>query len=474
MSDSSQQETKKLLGEIKRRVASRDLIGLWVQTERFLALVPAHKQVAELHARLQVQRREWEKRSATVLQEAEQEYRDFNDAAVLRIVGHWKPGLPRPERVVELTTLATDRQVRADALHEQIQQAFATQAHNEIRPQLDEYLALRPNDTSLANWRDQLFDHDPQKKPPVLAAVVVSEIERASRSKRQRLLWVGGALVGIVGALVGIVLLGAMVVHNNRMDLWQRGSQLPLEVRGVERAKTDIGADTIEINAPQAASDRELRELAERAARASDADFSVVHFFENDRMWAYVYIDFIDKMLIDRSGVIVRQNAQRPNAASGATAQKRSPAAMPYALKVVRLGMPLKRVLQLHPREGIYAEYEPMKGFRGCVRAYRWGTIAEVEAFYSYTFVNGQLAEISVTFSEDRYLSVANALLKKYEKPSVSVDSGLEEGYGWSNGVSTIVINRHWSADILESNVKFTHVRLAAELASRYEASDDL
>ena len=331
MSDSSQQETKKLLGEIKRRVASRDLIGLWVQTERFLALVPAHKQVAELHARLQVQRREWEKRSATVLQEAEQEYRDFNDAAVLRIVGHWKPGLPRPERVVELTTLATDRQSRADALHEQIQQAFATQSHNEIRPQLDEYLAIRPNDTSLANWRDQLFDHDPQEKPPVLAAVVVSEIERASRSKRQRLLWVGGTLVGIVGALVGIVLSGAMVVYSNRSTMFDSSNhvqdtkksepavtrpkresrlplevRLPLEIRGVERAKTDIGADTIEINAPQAASDRQLRELAERAARASDAGFSVIHFFENDRFWAYVYIDFIGKMLIDRSGVIVR------------------------------------------------------------------------------------------------------------------------------------------------------------------------
>ena len=104
------------------------------------------------------------------MEKAEQAYSSYNDRAVLTLLATWPPGITRPDRVLELLDLAATRQERATALSEEIQQAVAAQSwvddglfdfeqvsrHDagHLLPKVDEYLTLRPEDATVAAYRE--------------------------------------------------------------------------------------------------------------------------------------------------------------------------------------------------------------------------------------------------------------------------------------------------------------------------------
>ena len=182
------EELEHLLEEIKKRVSTRDLAGLWRQTERFLTLYPGHSQISRLDESLQTQKLTHIARIAECVQQAEIALAAGEHEQTLAKLAELAESDQQDSTVKELRRQTKIQMHQVEKLRDSIADAdYAT----EMLALVDEYLELQPQDQSALELHEELA-----------AEVDLEERELVSR-KRQ---WRGVLALAVLMVIVAVTL----------------------------------------------------------------------------------------------------------------------------------------------------------------------------------------------------------------------------------------------------------------------------
>jgi len=136
-----QQESERLLVEIKQQVATDNLTGLLDKTTRFLELSPGHPQVEKLHSQLQQRHQEKTVKVMGILARAKQLFDQHKDEAVLETLGECPEEFRQENGIQVFHAHATNRLARV----RELDAAITAEANLDTKRRLvATYLELRP------------------------------------------------------------------------------------------------------------------------------------------------------------------------------------------------------------------------------------------------------------------------------------------------------------------------------------------
>jgi formylglycine-generating enzyme required for sulfatase activity/serine/threonine protein kinase len=177
-------EADDLLAEIRQRLAAEQLDGLLVKVQRYLELRPANRSIEHLRGQLQKREDRRQQRLRKHLVRAQKLFESFNDAAVIDLIGKLTPKLSG-ELLLDTEALEHQARSRLDRVREltvKIGGAIQLGQSEELLPNVEEFLTLRPSHKKMLELRETLQQEDEATRQrrrwirigaPVAVAVVV-------------------------------------------------------------------------------------------------------------------------------------------------------------------------------------------------------------------------------------------------------------------------------------------------------------
>ena len=150
-----QDQSDHLLQQIEDAIASRELSGLWRNTEKYLTLQPPHPAITRLHESVQCYQHEDVALAAEIVSRAQMAFAEADYGRTLAVLDELSAGEQQAASVQQLRAMAKNRIEQVEDLKGSIS---GTDDVHELLGLVDALLEIHPNDPMAQELRDDLLE----------------------------------------------------------------------------------------------------------------------------------------------------------------------------------------------------------------------------------------------------------------------------------------------------------------------------